>query len=115
MGASVRRGRRPWSGGVRCRREWPGQGGPRQGEITPLRRHTPHPRQRSLRALIDWSHDLCGPDERLLWARLSVFPAAVDLETVEGVCGFGELTADRLLDALDGLVGKSVVVADRDG
>lgn len=73
------------------------------------------PRQRSLRALIDWSHDLCGPDEQLLWARLSVFPAAVDLETVEGVCGFGELTADRLLDALDGLVGKSVVVADRDG
>jgi predicted ATPase len=73
------------------------------------------PRQRSLRALIDWSHDLCGPDERLLWARLSVFPAPVDLETVEGVCGFGELTSDRLLDALDGLVGKSVVVADRDG
>lgn len=73
------------------------------------------PRQSSLRALIDWSHDLCGPDERLLWARMSVFPAPVDLETVEGVCGFGELTEDRLLDALDGLVGKSVVVAERQG
>jgi predicted ATPase/DNA-binding CsgD family transcriptional regulator len=71
------------------------------------------PRQRSLRALVDWSHDLCGPDERLLWARMSVFPAPVDLETVEGVCGFGELSPDRLLDALDGLVGKSVVVAER--
>ncbi|WP_154676152.1 LuxR C-terminal-related transcriptional regulator [Amycolatopsis benzoatilytica] len=73
------------------------------------------PRQRSLRALIDWSHDLCGPDERLLWQRMSVFPAAVDLETAERVCGFGELDGERLFDALDGLVGKSVVVADRRG
>ncbi|GAA4708868.1 LuxR family transcriptional regulator [Pseudonocardia yuanmonensis] len=72
-------------------------------------------RQRSLRALIDWSHDLCGPRERLLWARMAVFPAAVDLETVERVCGFGELADDHLLDALDGLVGKSIVVAERDG
>ncbi len=72
-------------------------------------------RHRSLRALIDWSHDLCTPDERLLWARLAVFPAPVDLETVEGVCGFGDLDADQLLQALDGLVGKSVVVTERDG
>ncbi|WP_210406801.1 ATP-binding protein [Prauserella flavalba] len=73
------------------------------------------PRHRSLRALIDWSHDLCGPDERLLWARLAVFPSAVGLEPIEGVCGFGELTDDRLLDAIDGLVGKSVLVAERTG
>jgi predicted ATPase/DNA-binding CsgD family transcriptional regulator len=72
-------------------------------------------RHRSLRALIDWSHDLCGPAERLLWARLAIFPAPVDLETIEAVCGFRELADDRLLDALDGLVGKSVVVAQRQG
>jgi len=46
-------------------------------------------RQRSLRALIDWSYDLCAPDERLLWARLAVFPAPVDLETVEGAASSG--------------------------
>jgi predicted ATPase/DNA-binding CsgD family transcriptional regulator len=73
------------------------------------------PRHRSLHALIDWSYDLCEPDERLLWARMSVFPASVDLETLDGVCGHGELAGDRLLEALDGLVGKSVVLADRDG
>jgi predicted ATPase/DNA-binding CsgD family transcriptional regulator len=73
------------------------------------------PRHRSLHALIDWSFDLCAPDERLLWARMSVFPASVDLETLDGVCGYGELADDRLLEALDGLVGKSVVLADRDG
>jgi predicted ATPase len=73
------------------------------------------PRHRSLRALIDWSYELCGPDERLLWARVAVFPAPVDLETIEEVCGFGELTTDRLLVAVDGIVGKSVLVADRSG
>jgi len=77
--------------------------------------HDSEPRHRSLHALIDWSFDLCGPEERLLWERMSVFPASVDLETLDGVCGYGELAGDRLLDALDALVGKSVVVADRDG
>ncbi|MDQ4116394.1 MAG: AAA family ATPase, partial [Actinomycetota bacterium] len=76
---------------------------------------TAEPRQQSLRALIDWSFDLCSQAEQLLWTRMSVFPAPVDLETLEGVCGHGDLVGDRLLDALDGLVGKSVVVADRDG
>lgn len=71
------------------------------------------PRQRSLRALIDWSHDLCDADERLLWARLAVFPAPVDLESIEQVCGFGELSGDRLLEAIDGLVSKSVVSVER--
>ncbi|UAK31105.1 hypothetical protein K8O92_25120 [Nocardia asteroides] len=31
------------------------------------------PRQRTLRALIDWSYELCSPTEQLLWARLAVF------------------------------------------
>lgn len=31
------------------------------------------PRQRTLRALVDWSYELCSPAERLLWNRLSVF------------------------------------------
>jgi predicted ATPase/DNA-binding CsgD family transcriptional regulator len=74
-----------------------------------------HGRHRSLRALIDWSYELCAPDERLLWARLAVFPAAVDLETIEAVCGSGDLSADRLLVAIDGLVGKSVLVVERNG
>ncbi|GAA1214220.1 LuxR C-terminal-related transcriptional regulator [Prauserella alba] len=71
------------------------------------------PRQRSLRALIDWSHELCDDDERLLWARLSVFPAAADLESIEDVCGFGALADHRLLEAVDGLVSKSVITVER--
>ena len=41
------------------------------------------PRQQTLRALIDWSYDLCSEDERLLWARLSVFPGSFDLEAAD--------------------------------
>ena len=49
------------------------------------------PRQQTLRALIDWSCELCTPAEQLLWARLSAFPGSFDLESAEKVCGFGDL------------------------
>ena len=44
------------------------------------------PRQRSLRASLEASNDLCTPDERLLWARLSVFTGGFPLEAAEAVC-----------------------------
>ena len=44
-------------------------------------------RQQSLKAAIDWSHDLLTPDERLLFARLSVFVGGFRLEAAEAVCG----------------------------
>lgn len=71
------------------------------------------PRQQTLRALIDWSYDLCSEDERLLWARLSVFPGSFDLEAAEAVCGFGVLPVDGIVDLLDRLVAKSLVGTDR--
>ncbi|MFD4661091.1 ATP-binding protein [Kitasatospora sp. NPDC058444] len=66
-------------------------------------------RQRTLRALIDWSHDLCTAPERLLWARASVFRGGFDLESLERVCADAELPPAALLDALDGLVTRSIV------
>ncbi len=73
------------------------------------------PRQQTLRALIDWSHELCSDDERLLWARMSVFPGGCDLRAVEEVCGYGDLAAERVVDVLDRLVAKSIVIADHSG
>ena len=70
------------------------------------------PRQQTLRALIDWSYELCTQDEQLLWARLAVFPAGFDVEAVEEVCGFGQLNKRDVLDLLDHLVAKSLVVAE---
>jgi predicted ATPase/DNA-binding CsgD family transcriptional regulator len=45
------------------------------------------PRHQTLRAAIDWSHELCDEVEQLVWARLSVLPGSFDLETAEAVCG----------------------------
>lgn len=44
------------------------------------------PRHQTLRTAIGWSHELCAPEQRLLWARLSVFAGQFDLEAVEYIC-----------------------------
>ncbi|GGT44631.1 ATP-binding protein [Streptomyces purpureus] len=67
------------------------------------------PRHRTLRTAIGWSHELCTPKERLLWARLSVFAGPFDLEAVEYVCGGAELAPDEVLGVLSGLVAQSLL------
>ncbi len=62
------------------------------------------PRQRTLRAAIDWSYELLSPPEGALLARLSVFAGGWTLEAAETVCA-----AD--LAALGSLVEKSLVQA----
>jgi predicted ATPase/DNA-binding CsgD family transcriptional regulator len=44
------------------------------------------PRHQTLRAAVDWSHELCTEAERLVWARASVFAGSFDLEAAEAVC-----------------------------
>jgi predicted ATPase/DNA-binding CsgD family transcriptional regulator len=63
-------------------------------------------RQQSLRAAIDWSHHLLTLDERLLFARLSVFAGGFRLGAAEAVCGEGLREVGEL--AL-GLSDKSMV------
>ncbi|MFF5636975.1 ATP-binding protein [Streptomyces sp. NPDC012825] len=66
-------------------------------------------RHRALRTTIGWSHELCEPLERLLWARLSVFRSAAAVDDAVRVCRGGPLTEAALERALEGLVRKSVV------
>ncbi|WP_413756343.1 ATP-binding protein [Streptomyces sp. MMBL 11-3] len=70
------------------------------------------PRHQALRTAIGWSHELCTPQERLLWARLSVFAGQFDLEAVEYVCGGGGLHPDNILDVLGELLAQSVVTRE---
>lgn len=70
------------------------------------------PRHRTLRTAIGWSHELCTPTERLLWARLSVFAGPFDLEAVEYVCVGSDLPAESVLDVLGELIAQSVVVRE---
>lgn len=68
-------------------------------------------RQRTLRALIDWSHDLLVPAERELFRRLSVFAGGWTEAAALSVCG---LAADRdgSLMGLGNLVEKSLISMD---
>jgi predicted ATPase/transcriptional regulator with XRE-family HTH domain len=86
------------------------------------------PRQRTLRASIDWSWNLLAESERALLRRLAVFAGGWTLEGAEAVCadrGNAELSAsvDAAASAAEGdepvsellakLVAKSLVIPDR--
>lgn len=83
--------------------------------LTGGRRSAALPRHQTLRTAIDWSHDLCSAEERLLWARLSVFAGPFDLAAVEEVCSGAGLPREEIIEHLIGLVDKSVVLRVLDG
>jgi non-specific serine/threonine protein kinase len=62
------------------------------------------PRHRTLRAMIDWSHDLLSAPEKVLLRRLAVFAGGWTIAAAEAVCG------DDVLDLLTMLVDKSLVL-----
>lgn len=70
------------------------------------------PRHQTLRTAIGWSHELCTPEQRMLWARMSVFAGQFDLEAVEYICSCPDLPADSVLDVLDELLAQSVVLRE---
>ncbi len=70
------------------------------------------PRQRTLRATVDWSHDLLSDAERMLFRRLSVFAGSFDLDACEAICGTDLPVGEPVLDLLAGLVDKSLAIAD---
>jgi predicted ATPase/DNA-binding SARP family transcriptional activator len=63
-------------------------------------------RQRTLRATLEWSHDLLSEDESTLFARLAVFAGGWTLEAAEAVCSEGGLDA---FETLASLVDESLV------
>jgi predicted ATPase len=69
-------------------------------------------RHASIRAALDWSHDLLSADEQVLLHRLSCFAGSFDLRAVEAVCGGTPLGHD-LVDQLSRLVDKSLVLVGR--
>ncbi|WP_225993119.1 ATP-binding protein [Actinomadura rudentiformis] len=70
------------------------------------------PRHQTLRALIDWSHALCTEQERLLWARASVFSGGLDLEAAEAVCAGDGIAREDVVDLVIGLVEKSILTRE---
>jgi len=73
------------------------------------------PRQQTLRACIDWSHDLLGERERTLLRRLAVFAGGWTLDAAEAVGTGGDIAAADVLELLTGLVEKSLVESEAAG
>ncbi|PPJ21611.1 ATP-binding protein [Nocardia nova] len=69
-------------------------------------------RQRTLRDCIEWSYNLCSPDERRLWAQASVFSGGFELDAAEAVCMTDEGAGADVLNTLLALVEKSILISE---
>ncbi|MGE5462045.1 MAG: adenylate/guanylate cyclase domain-containing protein [Syntrophothermus sp.] len=78
----------------------------RGGSRTALGHH------QTLRAAIDWSYNLLPVDEQILFKRLSVFAGGWTLEAAESVCSDAEVIREDVLDLLEHLINKSMVIVD---
>jgi len=72
------------------------------------------PRQRTLRALIDWSYDLLNARERAVFERLSGFAGGWTLEAAEAVGAGDDIQASEVIELQASLVEKSLVVMEAD-
>ncbi|WP_207892279.1 LuxR C-terminal-related transcriptional regulator [Streptacidiphilus pinicola] len=72
-------------------------------------------RHQTLQAMIDWSYGLCTPTEQALWARASVFAGGFGTDALEAVCTDDSLPERAVLDAVTGLVEKSIFVPEPQG
>jgi non-specific serine/threonine protein kinase len=78
------------------------------------------PRQKTLKALVDWSYELLTQAEQILLARLSIFVGGWGLKAAEEVCsGPGSENVEGLekfeiMNALSGLLNKSLVQVEED-
>ena len=76
--------------------------------LTTGRRDAP-PRHQTLRAALDWSHQLLSAAERILFRRLAVFAGGFSLEAALHVCAPEELDGAAPVDILQALVESNLV------
>ncbi|WP_426413084.1 ATP-binding protein [Bradyrhizobium ganzhouense] len=78
-------------------------------------RRTAPPRQQTLGATLDWSFGLIGEAERIVLPRLAIFAGSFTLQDVIAIAAAENEPVDRVVDALDLLVAKSLVSTRPDG
>jgi predicted ATPase/DNA-binding SARP family transcriptional activator len=77
---------------------------------------TAHPRQQTLRGVVDWSYDLLFTEEQRVLRRLAVFSGGFGLSAAELVTAGDDVARDDVVDVIGHLVDKSlVVVTEREG
>jgi len=77
-------------------------------------RRTALPKQRTLRAALDWSHGLLTASERVVFRRLAVFAGSFSLDAASALAASPEDTPSQVVDCFSGLIAKSLVVAKTD-
>src|ERR1700739_2374101 len=70
-------------------------------------------RHHTLRHAVTWSYDLLADTEKTVLERCSVFAGGFDLQSACAVAGSDDLDEYAILEVLDALVRKSLLVADR--
>jgi len=76
------------------------------GRRTALRRH------QTLRATLDWSHELLPDAEKTLLRRLAIFVGGFTLDAVTAVVNDAEVTRSKVAEGIASLVTKSLLVFD---
>ncbi|WP_334396195.1 ATP-binding protein [Bradyrhizobium sp. AZCC 2289] len=75
-------------------------------------RRTAQPRHQTLRTTLDWSYDFLSESERVVLQRLSAFVGVFTLDAAQSVAMADDLSAAQVVEAVVGLVTKSLVSVD---
>jgi predicted ATPase len=73
------------------------------------------PRQQTLRATLDWSHELLSEPERVVLRRLSVFTGSFTLDAAAAIAASPEIVGADIVECVANLVAKSLVSTDLGG
>lgn len=86
-----------------------------QDRMSPLHGAMPDlpPRQRSLRASVQWSYDLLTEHDRKVFARAAVFEGGFTMATARAVCGGSPEVAAHVESAVASLVDRSLLTVTR--
>ncbi|HEU5284122.1 MAG TPA: winged helix-turn-helix domain-containing protein [Burkholderiales bacterium] len=69
------------------------------------------PRHQTLRATLDWSHELLPEPERVVLRRLAVFAGGITLESASAVAAQADISPADVVDSVVNLVAKSLLTA----
>jgi predicted ATPase len=71
-------------------------------------------RHQTMRATLDWSHQLLAPDEQIIFRRLSVFAGGFTLDAAEQVVEGDGVERAAVADVIERLACRSLVVVDHE-